>query len=66
MMDILESNRKKWEEQERKENAEETQTELSDAEPEVSEDEEATKRSSETPSIIECLPPPTRYEKAFL
>ncbi|XP_019865387.2 cAMP-specific 3',5'-cyclic phosphodiesterase 4A isoform X2 [Aethina tumida] len=60
MMDILESNRKKWEEQERKENAEETQTELSDAEPEVSEDEEATKRSSETPSIIECLPPPTR------
>lgn len=60
MMDMLDSNRRRWEEQERVEQAEETQTELSDAEPEVSEDEEPTKRSSEaSTSIHDFIPPPS-------
>jgi hypothetical protein len=61
MMNILEANRKRWEKQESVEQAEETQTELSDAEPDVSDDEEATKQSSETPSIMDFIPPPPRY-----
>ncbi|KAL3276197.1 hypothetical protein HHI36_020915 [Cryptolaemus montrouzieri] len=60
MMDLLESNRKRWENQEKAEQAEETQTELSDAEPEISEDEEATKQSSEITSIMDFIPPPGR------
>ncbi|XP_044270346.1 cAMP-specific 3',5'-cyclic phosphodiesterase 4A-like isoform X2 [Tribolium madens] len=60
MMEILEANRKRWEKQESAEQAEETQTELSDAEPDVSDDEEATKQSSETPSIMDFIPPPRR------
>ncbi|XP_044748639.1 uncharacterized protein LOC123309533 isoform X2 [Coccinella septempunctata] len=60
MMNLLESNRKRWENQEKVEQAEETQTELSDAEPEISEDEEATKHSSEITSIMDFIPIPTR------
>lgn len=63
MMNILETNRKKWENHEAAEQAEETHTELSDAEPEaeISEDEEPTKGSSSlTPSIIEFNPPPPK------
>lgn len=66
MMDLLESNRKKWEAQERAEQAEETQTELSDAEPEISDDEEATKKSSETPSIVDFIPPPQIQTQRYL
>lgn len=65
MMDLLESNRKRWESQEKTEQAEETQTELSDADQDLglnSEDEEGTtKQSSDTtPSIIDFIPPPPR------
>lgn len=62
MINLLESNQRRWEAQEAAENAEETHTELSDAEPEivVSEEEELTKHSSGTPSITEFIrPPPT-------
>lgn len=62
MMDYLESNRKKWDAQEAAEQAEETHTELSDAEPEQhlsdDEDEEPSKLSPEIPSITEFLPAP--------
>ncbi|KAH1003670.1 hypothetical protein HUJ04_003551 [Dendroctonus ponderosae] len=58
MMEMLDSNRRRWEEQECAEQAEETQTELSDAEPEVSDEEEATKRSSDSTSIHDFIPPP--------
>ncbi|XP_045464276.1 uncharacterized protein LOC123673705 isoform X1 [Harmonia axyridis] len=60
MINLLESNRKRWENQEKVEQAEETQTELSDAEAEISEDEEATKHSSEITSIMDFIPPPNR------
>ncbi|XP_018565805.1 uncharacterized protein LOC108906859 [Anoplophora glabripennis] len=60
MMKILDENRRRWEAQESVEQAEETQTELSDAEAEISEEEEHTKRSSETPSIHDFIPPPPR------
>ncbi|XP_050514468.1 uncharacterized protein LOC126889827 isoform X1 [Diabrotica virgifera virgifera] len=40
MMNILDTNRKRWEAQEKAEQAEETQTELSDAEPEIASDDE--------------------------
>lgn len=62
MIHLLESNRKRWEAKEAAETAEETHTELSDAEPEivVSEEEELTKHSSGTPSITEFIRlPPT-------
>lgn len=60
-MDILDTNRKRWERQECVEQAEETHTELSDAEVEISDDEETTtKRSSTTPSIMDFIPPPPR------
>ncbi|XP_050312092.1 cAMP-specific 3',5'-cyclic phosphodiesterase 4A-like isoform X2 [Anthonomus grandis grandis] len=63
MIETLETNRKRWEDQERTEQAEETQTELSDAEPEISEDEEPTKRSSEaSTSIHDFIPPPPAKE----
>lgn len=61
MMNLLKSNRKRWEVQEAVENAEETRTELSDAEPEpeISEEDDVTKESTETtPSIIDFIPPP--------
>lgn len=63
MMVLLESNQRKWEAQEAAELAEETRTELSDAEPEpeISDDEEPTKGSSELPSTVECRPLPERY-----
>ncbi|CAH1099041.1 unnamed protein product [Psylliodes chrysocephalus] len=62
MMDILDDNRKKWEAQEKAELAEETQTELSDAEPEVSDEEEeqASTKTSGTHSIQEYIPTPPR------
>lgn len=60
MMKILEENRRRWEAQESAEQAEEIQTELSDAEAEISEEEEHTKKSSETPSIHDFIPPPAR------
>ncbi|KRT80823.1 hypothetical protein AMK59_5724 [Oryctes borbonicus] len=60
MINLLDSNRKRWEAQEAAEAAEETHTELSDAEPEIviSEDEDLTKHSSGTPSITEFIRPP--------
>lgn len=61
MMNLLKANRKRWETQEAAENAEETRTELSDAEPEpeISEEDDVTKESTETtPSIIDFIPPP--------
>lgn len=58
MTKILDENRKRWEAQESAEQAEETQTELSEAEAEVSDDEELTKRSLDTPSIHDFIPPP--------
>lgn len=62
MMEILDENRKRWETQEVAEQAEETQTELSEAEIDISDEEELTKRSLETPSIHDFIPPPhTRY-----
>ncbi|XP_065161528.1 uncharacterized protein [Atheta coriaria] len=67
MMDYLESNRKKWDAQEAAEQAEETHTELSDAEPEQhlsdDEDEEPSKLSPEIPSITEFLPAPSRESR---
>lgn len=49
MMDLLADNQKRWEKLEAAEQAEETQTELSDAEPEeISEADEETRGSSET------------------
>lgn len=49
MMEILADNHKRWEKLEAAEQAEETQTELSDAEPEeISEADEETRGSSET------------------
>ncbi|KAI4471055.1 cyclic nucleotide phosphodiesterase [Holotrichia oblita] len=69
MINLLESNRKRWDAQEAAENAEETHTELSDAEPEivVSEEEELTKHSSGTPSITEFIrPPPTEPRRQSL
>lgn len=62
MINLLESNRKKWEAREAAECTDEVHTELSDVEPEIviSEEEELTKLSSGTPSIIEFIrPPPT-------
>lgn len=59
MIDLLESNRKRWENQEKAEQAEETQTELSDAEPEASEDEDVSKQSLEITSIMDFIPPPS-------
>ncbi|KAK9712247.1 3prime5prime-cyclic nucleotide phosphodiesterase [Popillia japonica] len=69
MINLLESNQRRWEAQEAAENAEETHTELSDAEPEivVSEEEELTKHSSGTPSITEFIrPPPTEPRRQSL
>lgn len=62
MMTLLKANRKRWEAQEAVEQAEETHTELSDAEPEpeISEEDEITKGSSETPSIIDFISPPPK------
>lgn len=62
MMTLLKSNRKKWEAKEVVEQAEETHTELSDAEPEteISEEDDVTKESSEAISIIEFIAPPPR------
>ncbi|XP_023029993.2 uncharacterized protein isoform X2 [Leptinotarsa decemlineata] len=60
MMRVLEENRKRWEAQENAEQAEETQTELSDAEVEGSDEEEPAKRSLETPSIQDFIPSPPR------
>ena len=59
MMNLLESNRKRWEAHEA---AEETTTELSDAEPELmlSNGEEHLKQSPGTPSIVEFITPPQR------
>ncbi|XP_076263165.1 uncharacterized protein LOC143198089 isoform X2 [Rhynchophorus ferrugineus] len=63
MIQLLDSNRKRWEDQEKNEQAEETQTELSDAEPEISEDEEPTKRSSDaSTSIHDFIPAPPPKE----
>ncbi|XP_066148463.1 uncharacterized protein [Euwallacea fornicatus] len=62
MIQMLDSNRRRWEEQERAEQAEETQTELSDAEPDASEgeEEEPTKRSSEnSTSLLDFIPVPS-------
>lgn len=61
MMQLLRANRRRWEMQEATENAEETRTELSDAEPEpeISEEDDVTKESSETtPSITDFIPVP--------
>lgn len=62
MMGMLESNRRRWEAQEAAENAEETQTELSDAEQEqdVSEEESSkeSKAISEATTIVDFFPPP--------
>lgn len=60
MMNLLRSNRRRWEAQEANEQAEETRTELSDAEgePEISEEDEITKGSSETPSIADFISVP--------
>lgn len=61
MMNLLKANRKRWEAHEAVENAEETRTEVSDAEPEseISEEDDVTKQSTETaPSIIDFIPPP--------
>lgn len=63
MISLLDSNRRKWESHEAEEQAEETRTELSDAEPEpvMSEDEDdEPNKSSTTPSIIDFIPAP-RY-----
>ncbi|XP_031349176.1 uncharacterized protein LOC116175186 isoform X3 [Photinus pyralis] len=62
MINLLNFNRKKWEAEEAAEQAEETQTELSDAEPErdVSEEEEPSKATSDTPTIIDFIPPPSK------
>lgn len=62
MMNLLESNRKKWETQEANEQAEETHTELSDAEPEqviTSDEEEDEQKSLKSPSFVDFIPPPT-------
>lgn len=62
MIKILDENRKRWEAQEIAEQAEETHTELSEAEVEISDEEEPTKRSVDTPSIHDFIPhPQTRY-----
>lgn len=63
MMNLLKANRKRWENHEAVENAEETRTEVSDAEPEpeISEEDDVTKESEQseaTPSIIDFIPPP--------
>lgn len=62
MMVMLDSNRRRWEAQEVAENAEETQTELSDAEQgqDVSEDESSkeSKAISEAATIVDFFPPP--------
>ncbi|KAK4877399.1 hypothetical protein RN001_009905 [Aquatica leii] len=65
MMNLLDINRKKWEAQEAAEQAEETHTELSDAEPErdISEEDELSKAVSDTPTIIDFIPPPTSMLK---
>lgn len=65
MIEMLDSNRRRWEEQERKEQAEETQTELSDAEPdnsEVEEEEPAKRSSAENSASIQdfIAPPPSK------
>lgn len=70
MIDLLESNRKRWETQEANEQAEETHTELSDAEPEqvitTDDEEEEQNKSSKSPSFVDFIPPP-RYElKIFI
>lgn len=66
MMNLLESNRKRWETQEANEQAEETRTELSDAEPEQEltsdeeeEEDEEQNKSSKSPSFVDFIPPPT-------
>lgn len=68
MMTLLKANRKRWEAQEAVEQAEETHTELSDAdpEPEISEEDEITKGSSETPSIIDFIAPPPKLVDVFI
>lgn len=62
MMALLDLNRRKWEAQEAAEQAEETHTELSDAEPEpeISEEEELSKAISETTTIVDFIPSPPR------
>ncbi|XP_056636070.1 uncharacterized protein LOC130444827 isoform X1 [Diorhabda sublineata] len=63
MMNILDDNQKRWEAQEKAEQAEETQTELSDADPEVvseEEDEQLSTKTSGTHSIQEYISPPPR------
>lgn len=62
MMKILNENRRRWEAQETAEQAEETQTELSEAEADVSDEEELTKRSIDTPSVHDFIPPPQTRE----
>ncbi|KAL1518131.1 hypothetical protein ABEB36_001802 [Hypothenemus hampei] len=58
MMEMLNSNRGRWEEQKRDEQAEETQTELFETEPAVSDEEEPTKASVETSTSIHDFIPP--------
>lgn len=62
MMAMLDSNRKRWEAHEAAEQAEETQTELSDAEQEqdVSEEESSkeSKAISEAATIVDFFPAP--------
>lgn len=63
MMELLKSNKRRWEAEEAKEQAEETRTELSDAdpEPEISEEDEITKGSSGTASIADFISPPQKW-----
>lgn len=63
MMKILDENRKRWEEEENAEQTRDTQTELSEVEADLSDEEEYTKKSIDTPSIHDFIPPilQTRY-----
>lgn len=58
MMHILDENRRRWEDEENAEQAKDTNTELSEVEAELSDEEELTKRSIDTPSIHDFIPPP--------
>ncbi|XP_017774967.1 PREDICTED: uncharacterized protein LOC108561508 isoform X2 [Nicrophorus vespilloides] len=66
MMDLLESNRKRWEAKEAAEQAEETHTELSDAEPEIdfSEEEMSKTTSPETLSVAEFVKPTSDFRSS--